>query len=62
MHIQLSIATREAFYPAKSELCFRAIVSDFVNIILIQRIVERLARLSLFSNLCAEPKLWTSQT
>ena len=44
LHIQLSITTRDAFDPAKSDRRFRVIVSDFMTIVFFRKIVERVAR------------------
>jgi LysR family transcriptional regulator, nod-box dependent transcriptional activator len=46
LHIQLTIANREAFDPAKSERRFRIIVSDFMTIVFFRRIVERVAHVA----------------
>lgn len=44
LHIQLSITTRDAFDPTKSDRRFRIIVSDFMTIVFFRKIVERVAR------------------
>ena len=44
LHIQLSITTRDAFDPAKSDRRFRVILSDFMTIVFFRKIVERVAR------------------
>ena len=44
LHIQLTIASREAFDPAKSDRRFRVVVSDFMTIVFFRRIIERVAR------------------
>ncbi|MDH2401847.1 LysR family transcriptional regulator [Bradyrhizobium sp. SSUT18] len=44
LHIQLTIASREAFDPAKSDRCFRVVVSDFMTIVFFCRIIEQAAQ------------------
>lgn len=44
LHIQLSITTRDAFDPAKSDRRFRIVVSDFMTVVFFRKIVERVAR------------------
>jgi LysR family transcriptional regulator, nod-box dependent transcriptional activator len=44
LHIQLSITTRDAFDPAKSDRRFRVVLSDFMTIVFFRKIVERVAR------------------
>ncbi|MFC5322165.1 LysR family transcriptional regulator [Bradyrhizobium oligotrophicum] len=44
LHIQLTISSREAFDPAKSDRRFRIVVSDFMTIVFFRRIIERAAR------------------
>lgn len=44
LRIQLSITTRDAFDPAKSDRQFRVILSDFMTVIFFRKIVERVAR------------------
>lgn len=44
LQIQLSITTRDAFDPAKSDRQFRVILSDFMTVVFFRKIVERVAR------------------
>lgn len=44
LRIQLSITTRDAFDPAKSDRQFRVILSDFMTVVFFRKIVERVAR------------------
>ncbi len=44
LHIQLSITTRDAFGPTKSDRQFRVVLSDFMTVVFFRRIVERVAR------------------
>ncbi|MDR3468453.1 MAG: LysR family transcriptional regulator [Xanthobacteraceae bacterium] len=44
LHIQLTIASREAFDPAKSDRRFRVVVSDFMTIVFFRRVIEQVAR------------------
>lgn len=46
LHIQLTIASRETFDPAKSDRRFRIVLSDFMTIVFFRRIVERVARIA----------------
>jgi LysR family transcriptional regulator, nod-box dependent transcriptional activator len=44
LHIQLTIASRETFDPAKSDRRFRVVVSDFMTILFFRKIIEQVAR------------------
>ena len=44
LQIQLSITTRDAFDPAKSDRRFRVILSDFMTVVFFSKIVEQVAR------------------
>ncbi|ARQ13439.1 transcriptional regulator nodulation protein NodD 2 (plasmid) [Rhizobium etli] len=44
LHIQLSIISPEPFDPAKSDRCFRVILSDYVTLVFFEKIIERAAR------------------
>ncbi|MBC8751709.1 MULTISPECIES: LysR family transcriptional regulator [Paraburkholderia] len=44
VHIQLSVISRDVFNPAKSDRCFRIILSDFMAVVFFRKIVERIAR------------------
>jgi LysR family transcriptional regulator, nod-box dependent transcriptional activator len=43
LHIQLSIVSREAFDPSKSDRRFRIVLSDFMTIIFFRRVIARVA-------------------
>ncbi|OAF13127.1 LysR family transcriptional regulator [Bradyrhizobium neotropicale] len=44
LHIQLSIASREAFDPAQSDRCFKIGVSDYATLVFLRSVIERVAR------------------
>lgn len=44
LNIQLSITTRDAFDPAKSDRRFRIVASDFMTVVFLRKVVERVAR------------------
>ncbi|WP_025038776.1 LysR family transcriptional regulator [Bradyrhizobium sp. DOA9] len=46
LHIQLTIAGREAFDPAKSDRRFRIVLSDFMTVVFFRKVVERVASLA----------------
>lgn len=46
LNIQLSITTRDAFDPAKSDRRFRVVVSDFMTVVFFRRIVEEVAQVA----------------
>ncbi|CCD87750.1 Nodulation protein D1, lysR family transcriptional regulator [Bradyrhizobium sp. ORS 285] len=44
LHIHLSIASRKTFDPAKSERCFRVVLSDFATLVFFRSVLARVAR------------------
>ena len=44
LHIQLSIASRDTFDPAKSDRRFRIILSDFMALVFFRKVLERVAK------------------
>ena len=46
LHIQLSIASRETFDPAKSDRLFRVVLSDFMALVFFKKVIERVAQLA----------------
>jgi LysR family transcriptional regulator, nod-box dependent transcriptional activator len=46
LHIQLTIANRDNFDPAKSDRHFRIVLSDFMMIVFFPRVIERIRRVA----------------